>query len=1047
MKTLPSGSGRSFTLKSGSPSILRLLLPRFALASLLTLASATVSPAATVTGSVLNKNTQRFLERAVVRVEGTTFQAVTDRDGSFRLAGLPAGTYTVVVTYAGLDSQTKTVTVNEDGVARADFELTSDVYQLDALVITSTVEGNAFAINQQKRSETARTVASIDAFIDQSTGNPGEFLRNIQGIQMDYSQNEPNRIRIRGQDPTLTSVTMDGNEVASAGSSGLNRGLEIDQLSMAAIQSVEVYKAPIPSMSANAIGGAVNLVTKSAFDQKGRRAGLQLGVMTDSNDFFSKYVSPGHNEVGEQRSLYPVGRFNFSDSFFGNRLGVVFSVGRDHTNMLGSSASTGFNVFNGPAAPTPITLQNATVRRNGVAIAPNRQLRTRTDYSLNTDFRFSDEITLFLKTTFTKYHSTNRNHAVAFRPSNSLASYTADSTIEDYTTVTGQANQSVSVFDKYTKSWQINPGLKYRSGAWTVDLAGGVSKSTNHYENGNNFTALAIFTDANLGISFRDHARDSDYPGSISQTSGPDMYRLDSYRPNQGNLATEGQRSNHGGFVSNNVRDSSETRWSGRLDVQRDLRLAFPAYLKAGFSYNETIRDRYNPQRRWYWVGEDGIPGTADDTTAAGARLGRFAEPIPVTSQLPDFTLREPEYLNTVRLHDYWRANPQVLVENLAYAEEQRFAGRRKVNEQITAYYLMGNATLRDLNVLAGIRVEKTDIEALGSRVLPTSGPNSVLPPGVNANSLEGVIAKYRFQTSRSSYRSDPFPYLHLKYELRPDLQFRASYTEGIGRPNFAQILPSLTQTDTPVDGFEGTITSNRSGLLPQRSKNYDASVEYYTRTAGEWTAAWFMRDVDDYISSATLAMTPELLAELNLGPEFANYRLSTSQNLGNATWSGFELSVRQKLRDWAFMPSFLHGVEIWANHTRIYEMEGTFGGGASGAKIVHLSGVVDSQYNAGISYRSPRGTFYIHLKTNFQKERPTADLMATGPSNQRDPRQLDYQFWDLEASYRVNEKLRLTCTARNLDSERPTFTELGIVTNRQQATGIQWLFGANYDF
>lgn len=1047
MKTLRKGFRRSFAPESNPRPAMGRFLRRLAFVAASAGALATVTEAAVIAGSVLNKNTQRFLERAVVQVEGTTFRTATDRDGSFRLTGVPAGTHTVIVSYAGLDDETRTVTVAEDGTARLDFELTSDVYQLDALVITSTVEGNAFAINQQKRAETSRTVASIDAFIDQSTGNPGEFLRNIQGIQMDYSQNEPNRIRIRGQDPTLTSVTMDGNEIASAASSGTNRQLEIDQLSMAAIQSVEVYKAPIPSMSANAIGGAVNLVTKSAFDQKGRRVGLQLGLMTDSNDFFGKYVSPGHNEVGEERSLYPVGRFNFSDSFFDNRLGVVFSVGRDHTNMLGSSASTGFNVFNGPSAPTPITLDNATVRRNGVAIAPNRQLRTRTDYSLNTDFRFSDEITLFLKTTFTKYHSTNRNHAVAFRPSNNLASYSADSTIEDYTTTTGQGSQSVSVFDKYTKSWQINPGLKYRSGEWTVDLVGGVSKSTNHYENDNNFTGMAIFTDANLGISFQDHARDSDHPGAIVQNSGPDMYQLNSYRPNQGNLAAEGQRSNHGGFVSRNVRDSSETRWSGRLDVQRDLRLAFPAYLKAGFSYNETIRDRYNPQRRWYWVGDDGIAGTADDATAAGAQLGRFAEPVPVTSQIPGFTLREPEYLSTVRLYEYWRANPQVMVENLAYAEEQKFAGRRKVNEQITAYYLMGNATLRDLNVLAGVRVEETDIEALGSRVLPTSGPGSVLPPGVHANSLEGVIAKYRFQTTRSSYRSDPFPYLHLKYEIRPDFQLRASYTEGIGRPNFSQILPSLTQNDNPVDGFEGTISSNRAGLLPQRSKNYDFSVEYYTKTAGEWTAAWFRRDIDDYISSTTIAMTPELLAELNLGPEFANYRLSTSQNLGNANWSGFELSVRQKLRDWSFVPSFLHGIEVWANHTRIYEMEGTFGGGDGGPKITHLSGVVDSQYNAGISYRSPRGKFYVHLKTNFQKERPTSNLLETGPSNQRDPRQLDYQFWDMETSYRVNDKLRLTCTARNLDSERPTFTEIGIVTNKQQATGIQWLFGANYDF
>ncbi len=1017
------------------------------LAATVLLASAV--QAAVIQGTVLNKNTQNFLDRAAVTVKGTNFSAVTGSDGTFRIAGVPDGTHTLTADYSGLGTETKTVTVTGDATVTVDFTLTSDVYKLEAFVITSTVEGNAFAVNQQRRAESARSVTSIDAFIDQSTGNPGEFLRNIPGIQMDYSQNEPNRIRLRGQDPTLTSVTMDGNEVASAASTSNTRVLEVDQLSIATISNVEVFKSPIPSMSANAIGGAVNLITKSAFEQKGRRASLQLGVMTDSHDFFDKYNGPGHSDVGEQWSLYPVGRFTYSNSFFGNRLGLVFSAGRDHTNMNGSSTSSGLNVFNNPAAPTLITTQNSTILRNGVSFAPNRQLRTRTDYSLNTDYRLAPGIGVFLKTSFSKYHSTNRNHAAAFRPPATLAGYTADSNLESYaTTNQGSASQSVSVFDKHTNSWQINPGLKFRSGDWKVDLIGGFSKSTNHYENPNNFTGLALATDANLGIRFLNTARDSDTPEQVIQTAGADMYSLDSYRPNnQGAQNTEGQRTNHAGFVSTNVRNSSEVRYSGRLDIQRDVRLRFPFYVKAGLSFNETIRDKRQPQRRWYWAGDDGVVGTADDTTAAGARFGRFAEPVPVTMQIPDFPLREPQYFSTVKLFEYWQANPRVLIENQAFAEEQKIVGRQKVNEQITGYYLMGNATLKQLNILAGVRIEETAIAAQGTRTLPTSGPNNVLPAGVNANSLEGVRAKYRPFTTDSDYRSDPFPYLHLRYEVLRDLQVRTSYTESIGRPNFAQILPSLTQNDTPTGGFAGTISSNLAGLLPQRSQNLDFNVDYYTKSAGVWSVSWFRRNVKDYISTTTIPMTATLLKELNLGAEFANYRLSTSQNLGSANWSGYELSARQRLGDWAFVPKPLAGVEVWANYTGIYEMEGRFTGGASGATITHLAGVVDSQYNAGISYRPPRGKFYAHLKTNFQKARPTANILTTGPSNQRNPRQEDYQFWDMETSYRLNEKLRLTVTARNLESERATSTEVGIVTGRQQATGIQWIFGANYDF
>lgn len=1004
--------------------------------------------AATIQGTVINQNTRRYLERATVQVQGTSHQALTDKDGSFRLTGVPAGTYTVVVDYAGLSQATKTVTVSEQEPATAAFELTSDVYKMGEFVVNSTVEGTAYAINQQRRAESLRSIASMDAFIDQSTGNPGEFLRNISGIQMDYSQNEPNRIRLRGMAPELTTVTMDGNEIASAASSGTNRQLEIDQLSMAAISSVEVFKAPIPSMSANAIGGLVNFTTKSAFEQQGRRVSAQIGVMLDSHDFGGESDGPGHNNVGRERRIYPIGRFEYSNAFLNDRLGIVFSAGRDHTFMLGSSTTQSLNVLAPPGgslppAPTPYDTQNAVVRRGQLAFAPNRQLRTRSDVSLNTDFRFNDATTLFLKTTVSKYHSSNRAHLFFLTPD--ANAYAADSTLETYTTNNGTASHNVSVFDKHTHSWQIAPGLKFKSGAWKVDLVGGLSKSTNHYENPNNFNALSITTVSGLGWTISTPV-DDEKPSSITQRTGPDLYDLNNYFPSQGNLATEGQRANHNGFVSNNVRHSSEVRWSGRLDVQRDFHARFPFYLKAGVAYNDTIRDKRQPQRRWYWVGDDGTPGTADDTTAAGARMGRFAEPVPVSQQIPHYNLREPVYPNMVRIWEHYQANPQVLVENLAYAEEQKFLGRRKIDEQIRSAYAMGSITFDKLNVLGGVRVEETDIVATGSRQLATAGPNSVLPPGVNANSLEGVRAKYRFITTRSDYTSDPFPYLHLKYDWLPDLVTRASYTEAIGRPNFAQILPSMTQDDTPAGGFAGTVTVTRAGLLPQRSKNLDFSVEYFTRSAGVWEASWFERDVDDYISSATVPMTPALLAELGLGSEFSNYRVSTSANLGNAIWRGYELGVRHQLRDWKWMPTFLHGIEVWANHTRIYEMEGSFGAGVSGPKITYLASVVEKLYNGGISYRSPRGTFYLHLKTNIQGPRPSQNLPATGAAAQRMPRQEKYQFWDMEATYKLTPNLRLIATARNLFSERQRTTEMNIVTSRQQDTGISWMFAAKYD-
>ncbi len=999
--------------------------------------------AAEIHGTVINQNTQRYLERATVQVQGTQFQALTDTDGSFRIAGLPAGNYSVVATYAGLDVATKTIVLTSDQSARFDFELTAkEIYTLGQFTVTSTVEGSAFAVNQQRRAESARSVTSVDAFIDQTTGNPGEFLKSVEGIQMDYSQNEPQVIRVRGFDPNLTMVTMDGNEIASASSSSANRAVQIDQLSIASIESVEVFKAPIPSMSANAIGGAVNFTTKSAFDQKGRRAFVQLGVNMDSNDFsFSKSPGPGHGETAERR-IYPVGRLEYSDSFFGNRLGLVFSVGHDYTNQLGSSTTHNLNVTATPggtlpAAPTLYTADNVTIRRGAFSIAPNRQLRVRSDISLNTDFKLTSTTVLFLKTSYAYYKSTNRNHGFNLTP----GTLAAGDTLTDYSTTSGTATQSISVFDKYTRSSQFNPGLKFRSGDWKVDLVGGLSKSVNHYQNPNTFNSVNLSMPSTVGYSMSTPVN-TDVPTRIAQTSGQDFYDLNSYRPNQTAPAGGILLANSSNFVANNQRDSWDGKYSARLDVQRNLPTRFPFYVKAGLAYNETIFDKTQNQKRWYYAGDDGLIGTADDTLTGttATNMGRFAEAVPVTQNIPGWTLREPAYFDVNQFYKYWQAHPQVLQENLAYTAQQQIVGRQKVNENVRAAYVMANATLKKLNILAGVRVEETRIKALGYRVLPTTGAASVLPAGVNANSLQGILASYRSFTTNSDYRSNPFPYLHLKYEWLPGLQTRASYTEGIGRPNLSDLLPNnVSQNDTTQ-----TISTNRAGLLPQRSKNLDASIEYYSRGAGQWTAGWFSRDIGNYISSATVPMTPALLAELNLGPEFANWQVATKTNLGSATWSGYELSFRQALREWSFVPRPLHGLSIWANHTRITEMQGDFG--TPGTTITQLANVVPKLVNGGISYSPPGGRFFVQLSANYQSARPTANLPAAAAAAQRRPMQEAYRFWNMEASYRLTPRLRLTSTARNLFSERPKFSEMGIIRNTQQYTGIAWLFTAKYD-
>jgi iron complex outermembrane recepter protein len=1002
--------------------------------------SAAQSYAATLQGTVLNKNTKRYLERATVQVLGTQLSAMTDKEGRFRIAGLAPGTHQISVTYAGLGELITPVTVGEEVSPRVVLELTSsDVYTMaEEVVVTSPLEGNAYAINQQRKAESVRSVVSVDAFIDQSTGSPGEFLKSVHGIQMDYVQNEPQTPRVRGFDATLTKVTMDGNEIASAASSSTDRTVQIDQLSIASIGAVEVYKAPIPSMSANAVGGSINFTSKSATQSIGRRASIQLGTAVDGHSYFGTYRGPGHGEKSTQRGVYPTGRAEFSNSFFGNRLGLFASAGHEKSNQLGSSVTHDINVSAGPPLPADFTLENATVRRGSMSFAPNRQLRARDDVSVNADLKASEQVALYLRTSLSGYHSTNRNHGFTLNPG---TAYAPGSTVDTYTVTNGTASQGTSIFDKYTKTWQINPGANVFAGPWRFDVAGGFSKSINHYDNLDNFTSLTT-TLPGVGWTMTT-PRNTDTPSSIVQNGGPSFYDLNSYRSNQGDLvATGGQhRADHNGLVSNNVRHSWDVRQSARLDVQRDLETGFPLYLKAGLAVNQTKRERNNPQTRYYWMGLDGR-ATADDRTAAGLQLGRFAENPPVGQGIEGWTLREPDYFCSTCLFDYWQANPQVLQENLAYTRQQEFVGYRFVDEKIYAAYLMGNMTKGKLNALAGVRLERTDTVAIGHAVAPM--PTDLVARGVSPNSLEAIERTYSRKQTDAVYTSRIFPYLHLRYEFLPSVQARAAYTEAIGRPNFTDILPSFTE-----DSASQTISSNRVGLLPQRSQNVDLSVEYYTKSAGAWTIGWYRRDIDKYISAATVPMNQDLLDEFNLGSEYLTWRLSTKENLGFAKWSGYEIEVRQQLRDWG-VPQFLGGLELFANFTHTYQTSGTFGTvtatNAQGQRIETLSGVVPKLINASISYRSPKGRLFVSLLTNYQSARPTQNLPAVNSTAQRRPQQEPYQFWNSELSYAVTPKLRVQAIGRNLTQTRPTFSEIGIIRNTQQDTGRQFLLAFKLD-
>ena len=130
---------------------------------LLGAASAVLAQAAAadiLKGTITDASGEAALQGALVTIEELGRTASSDRFGNYRFTSLPAGDYTISVSYVGADLVTDTVTVSGD----TDFSLRlgRDVRYLDNILVVGSAAAQAGAINQQRASDAIINVIDSD---------------------------------------------------------------------------------------------------------------------------------------------------------------------------------------------------------------------------------------------------------------------------------------------------------------------------------------------------------------------------------------------------------------------------------------------------------------------------------------------------------------------------------------------------------------------------------------------------------------------------------------------------------------------------------------------------------------------------------------------------------------------------------------------------------------------------------------------------------------------------------------------------------------------
>ncbi|MEM1057058.1 MAG: TonB-dependent receptor [Bacteroidota bacterium] len=276
------------------------------------LLSPVVAQTGSVAGTVTAAATGESLPGANVLLIGTGTGAATDLDGRYRIDGVSEGRARLVASFVGYTADTLSVAIVSGETVTLDFVLQPGGLLGEGVEVTAQLEGQLGAIREQRESNTIVNVVSADRIREYPDANAAESVGRLPGVSLQRDGGEGTRVQVRGLDPNLTSVTINGERIPGSGGSGFDdgatggRSVDLSLISADLLEGIELFKALTPDKDADAIGGTVNLVVREA--PSGTRGRIRtLGTYNDLEGAIEGYRLDG----------------NASTRLLGDRLGLI----------------------------------------------------------------------------------------------------------------------------------------------------------------------------------------------------------------------------------------------------------------------------------------------------------------------------------------------------------------------------------------------------------------------------------------------------------------------------------------------------------------------------------------------------------------------------------------------------------------------------------------------------------------------------------------------------------------------------------------------------
>ena len=687
--------------------------------------------------------------------------------------------------------------------------------------------------------------------------NVAEAVKRLPGLSVANDQGEGRYVVIRGIDPSLVNVTLNGQTLPAPEPDG--RVVKLDDLPSAMIQSVTVTKSLLASQDANAIGGEVNIRTKTAFDSK-------TPFFFDARGAIGLY---GLNK----RSPYEVdgtigGRFGAGETF-----AAVLSVNYsrrpiESENFQGSSDWS--HVVAGVNVPA------------GGGYRDYSPLRTRLGVVGNFDWRPNDDVKLYIRSSYSKYqdHETRDQNLLALN----LPSKPADLAALTLTTLPATATILVRHREEDDNTKSVTLGGDFNVGGGKLSMSGGWTRAEKRDPIRSEFTFT--YTPPKNSPPLLATYDPSTYPYTLVPSG-----------------ANAGIFSDPTNFIQSKLkaehRFTFERIWQGRIDYSHPLAIGTDSSFQIGFKYLDRHKNDDHDLTSYK---------TVKGANWSLATVGHLGD-----SDFYDGLFTFGQRIDWNKAQAYLAAHPNVATFDYSGNLSGSLAPDYDVQERIVAGYAMVTLKFGNLTVIPGLRVENTRDRTAAKIVGPaiTKIGKAITTDAAYAAAL---AANNDFNARASNSYTDWFPGLNVKFEAMPDLLLRGAVTTSIGRPNYSTLAPFITVTN---DTVPATVNAGNPFLRPYKAVNFDAAVEYYPNKDSLFSAGFFYKDIKNpiYQIGAPNVANP---GDIPGAPaaDYPTINLTQYTNMEKEFIGGVELNAQTQFTG---LPGFLGGFGISANYTHVW--------------------------------------------------------------------------------------------------------------------------------